>query len=159
MRIYLVRHAHAGSRSDWEGDDRLRPLSPKGRKRADELPEVLGQQGIERLASSHYLRCTQTLAPLADRLGLEVEDSPALAEGASLAQGIELIESLVADGRTAALCSHGDVIPELLAGLARRGTHLDPDGACPKGSVWVLTVADGVVTHGIYAGTGALPVG
>lgn len=159
MRIYLVRHAHAGARRAWEGDDHLRPLSPKGWARANQLPDLLGQVGIETLLSSRYVRCTQTLGPLASRLGRGVQEHDALAEGARLSQGIGLVESLVDDGRTAALCSHGDVIPELLAGLARRGTHLDPGGACPKGSIWILSVADGEVTHGTYAGTGTLPVG
>jgi phosphohistidine phosphatase SixA len=160
MRIFLVRHAHAGSRERWgEAPDHERPLSAKGWDRANELADILDDQGIGRLVSSHYLRCTQTFGPLAARLGVEVEEHPALAEGASLAAGIDLIEALVADGNTAALSSHGDVVPQLLEGLARRGTTLDPNGRCPKGSVWILTVRDGEVDRAIYAGTGALPVG
>jgi broad specificity phosphatase PhoE len=120
---------------------------------------VLGDQGIGRLFSSHTLRCTQSFGPLAAAIDVPVEEHPALAEGAPLASGIQLVETLVTAGQTAALCSHGDVIPELLAGLARRGATLDPNGRCPKGSVWILTVADGRVTHGIYAGTGKLPSG
>jgi phosphohistidine phosphatase SixA len=160
MRIFLVRHAHAGSREARNGaPDHERPLSAKGWARANDLAGVLADQGIGRLLSSHYLRCTQTLGPLASSLGLDVEEHPALAEGAPLAPGIELVEALVTAGQTAALCSHGDVIPELLAGLARRGTVLDPNGRCPKGSVWVLTAADGEITHALYAGTDGLPLG
>ncbi len=159
MRLFLVRHAHAGSRHEWTGaPDHERPLSPRGQDRANQLADVLGDQGVERLLSSHYLRCTQTFGPLAARLGVEVEDHPALAEGASLASGIELVESLVEAGTTAALCSHGDIIPELLAGLARRGVELDPNGRCPKGSVWILTVAEGRVDRAIYGGTEGLPI-
>ena len=160
MRIFLVRHAHAGSRHAWDGaPDHERPLSASGWERAAQLVDVLGDQGIGRLLSSHYVRCTQTLGPLAAHLGLEVEEHPALAEGASLAAGIELVEALAAGHDTAALCSHGDVIPELLAGLARRGVVLDPNGRCPKGSVWILMVADGEVTHAHYAGTDGLLAG
>jgi phosphohistidine phosphatase SixA len=159
MRIFLVRHAHAGSRHDWDGGpDHERPLTPDGWQRANQLIDVLGGQGVARLLSSHFLRCTQTLGPLAAHLGLQVETHPALAEGAPLAAGIDLVESLVADATTAALCSHGDVIPELLAGLARRGVELDPRGRCPKGSVWVLEVEGGAVARARYAGVDRRPI-
>jgi hypothetical protein len=42
--------------------------------------------------------------------------------------------------------SHGDVIPELLAALARRGVDLGDDPRCRKGSTWVLDVEAGAVT-------------
>lgn len=151
MRIFLVRHAHAGSRSAWDDADHLRPLSPKGWARANELALELADEGIGRLLSSSFVRCTQTLGPLAAKVGVDIVDHVALTEGASLASGIDLIEELLAAGTTAALCSHGDVIPELLVGLARRGTLIDPDGACPKGSVWILEVADRAVTRAVYA--------
>ena len=35
--LYLVRHAKAGERRLWDGDDLDRPLSPKGWKQADLL--------------------------------------------------------------------------------------------------------------------------
>jgi phosphohistidine phosphatase SixA len=160
MRIFLVRHAHAGSRHDWDGaPDHERPLSAAGWDRANQLVDVLGDQGIDRLLSSHYVRCTQTFGPLAAHLGVDIEQHPALAEGASLAAGIELVGALAAGDDTAAVCSHGDVIPELLAGLARRGVELDPNGRCPKGSVWILTVSEGEITHAVYAGTDGLPLG
>lgn len=159
MPLYLVRHAHAGRRDAWVGPDGHRPLSEKGRRRADELAEQLAGLGIARILSSPLVRCVETVDPLAERLGLPVEHSEALREGAALAAGIALVEELAASGTVAALCSHGDVIPELLAGLARRGARLDPDGAVPKGSVWVLHVRDGEVVEAAYAGVGPLPRG
>lgn len=152
MRIFLVRHAHAGSRQAWEEPDHLRPLTEKGWRQADEIAVELADVGLQRLLSSHYLRCTQSFGPLAAKLALPVEDHPALAEGATLASGIELIESLIASGTTAALCSHGDIIPELLNGLARRGAEVDPNGACPKGSIWSLEVEGGAVVRAHYHG-------
>ena len=156
MRIFVVRHAHAGSRSEWDEADHHRPLSPQGLERSARIGEQLANQGISRLVSSPYVRCIQTLEPLATRSGLTVETSDTLAEGASPVSTVALVEDLIAEGVTAALCSHGDVIPELLAALARRGADLDPEGRCQKGSIWILTVADGVVTSGIYAGKGDL---
>ncbi|QGG94537.1 SixA phosphatase family protein [Actinomarinicola tropica] len=159
MPLYLVRHAHAGRRDAWVGPDGHRPLSDKGRRRADELGQELADLGIARILSSPLIRCVETMEPLAARLGLSVEHDDALREGAALAAGITLVEGLAREGTVAALCSHGDVIPELLAGLARRGARLDPDGACPKGSVWVLHVRDGEVVEADYAGLGPLPRG
>ncbi len=152
MPLYLVRHAHAGSRREWDGPDAARPLSPKGRRRAVEIGELLAESGVERVLSSPLVRCVETMEPLATLLDVEVERSEPLREGASPTASIGLVEELAAAGTVAALCSHGDVIPDVLAGLARRGARLDPDGACPKGSIWVLDVHGGVVTDARYAG-------
>lgn len=157
MPLYLVRHAHAGSRHKWDGPDELRPLSRKGRGRAEEIGELLAGCGVERVLSSPLVRCVQSVEPLAARIGTEVERSDPLREGASLAESIGLVEELAAAGTTAVLCSHGDVIPEVLTALARRGARLDRDGALPKGSIWVLDVAGGVVTDARYAGSGPPP--
>jgi broad specificity phosphatase PhoE len=35
--FYVIRHAKAGSRGNWTGDDRLRPLTKKGQKQAEDL--------------------------------------------------------------------------------------------------------------------------
>lgn len=37
MRVLLVRHARAGDRGEWVGDDAHRPLDAKGRKQAKRL--------------------------------------------------------------------------------------------------------------------------
>lgn len=155
MSLYVIRHAHAGSRHGWDGPDGDRPLSTKGRARAGEIGEQLGTDGIERVLTSPLVRCVETVEPLAARLGLAVEHAEALREGARLADTIDLVESLAAAGTVAALCSHGDVIPELLAGLARRGVPLDPDGACPKGSIWRLPIEAGTVARAEYLGATA----
>ena len=82
MTLYLVRHAKAGSRSSWDGDDRLRPLTKMGRREAEGIADLLRDAPLERVLSSPYVRCTETVAPLAARRGLEVEEHDALAEGA-----------------------------------------------------------------------------
>ena len=52
MRLYVVRHAHAGSRSAWEGPDEDRPLSPKGHRQSVAIAEALAAVGSTRLVSS-----------------------------------------------------------------------------------------------------------
>ena len=82
MAVLLVRHAEAGDRHHWDGPDEQRPLSQEGRAQAEALPETLAEFGVARVLSSPYLRCTQTVEPLAAALRLPVEPSDDLAEGA-----------------------------------------------------------------------------
>ncbi len=67
--IYLVRHAKAGDRAGYDGDDTLRPLSGKGRRQAVAICERLSRLIVKLpdalLLSSPYIRCIQTLEPLA----------------------------------------------------------------------------------------------
>ena len=167
-RSYLVRHAEAGDRHAWPDADELRPLTEEGRRQAEALVVLLADAEIDRLVSSPYVRCVQTLEPLAAARGLKVETSPVLAEGAGGRGAVELLstdEAFVA-------CSHGDVIEEALDLLAEAGVPLEgrprgapqgagssprgaPQGAgstqaeTPKGAVWDLDVRDGVIVKGV----------
>lgn len=137
MKLYVVRHAHAGNRSTWAQDDRLRPLSTKGWRQATALALQLGDAGITKLVSSPSMRCVETLRPLADRLGLVIEDDERLAEGGDGEDALALAEELRRAGSGAAvLCSHGDVIPDLLWELRGTGTTFHNPLVWPKGSVW-----------------------
>lgn len=130
MRALLVRHARAGARAEWAGDDRLRPLDARGRRQAERLADRLGELGATRLLSSPYLRCIQTLEPAARQLGLELEQRDELAEGASAAEVLALLEELA--GFVPALSTHGDVIEAVLG-----------DREAKKGAVWVVEAAGG----------------
>jgi broad specificity phosphatase PhoE len=136
-KLYVVRHADAGSRGRDDEPDELRRLSARGQRQADALREQLAEVGIQRLVASPYTRCIDTLAPLAKHLGLEVESDQRLAEGMGFVGALELAEEL--RGSTAALCSHGDVIPDLLEALLRRGTKLKDEPRWQKASTWVFT--------------------
>jgi phosphohistidine phosphatase SixA len=120
MSVILLRHASAGDRNDWHGDDRLRPLDKRGRKQAERLRDVLLARDVKRVLSSPYVRCTQTVAPL----GLDIEPDDRLAEGASPEGTLELLAAL--DGAVA--CTHGDVIEALLGRSLRKGGAVVIDG-------------------------------
>ena len=96
--IYLVRHAKAGDRSSWDGDDTIRPLSGKGRRQAvaisDRLFDLIAAHPDAQLISSPYIRCMQTLEPLAARLHSQVLADPRLAEGYNRDGALELISTL-----------------------------------------------------------------
>jgi broad specificity phosphatase PhoE len=141
MKVHLVRHAAAGHRSAWSGgDDTERPLTRKGWSQAAGIAEALAGQGITRLVSSPYVRCIQTLEPLAGELGIPVRTDRRLEEGAGGDAALDLAAELAADGEgDAVLCSHGDIIPELLHLVRCDGTRFKEPLVWPKGSTWVLT--------------------
>jgi 8-oxo-dGTP diphosphatase len=147
VTIYLVRHAKAGSRKAWSGDDALRPLSKAGRAQARAIAKSLAKADITRIVSSPYVRCRETVEPLAERLGLEVTPADELAEGASLTDALRLVEKV--SDENVVLCSHGDVIGALLHHYAQMGVPLDTD-RLEKASVWVLDAPDGVVRSAHY---------
>jgi phosphohistidine phosphatase SixA len=115
LSVILLRHASAGDRDEWDGDDLLRPLDKRGRKQAKRLRDMLLAHGIRRVVSSPYVRCTETVAPL----GLEIERDDRLAEGAPPSRTLELLAGL----DDAVACTHGDVIEAVL------GRHLPKGGA------------------------------
>ena len=152
MPILLVRHAKAGNRQDWAGDDRLRPLSPTGATQADELAKRLAPYQPVRVLASPFVRCRQTVEPLAEAAGVEVEDCLGLAEGRSQ-EAVALIRRLVADAEETSIvmCSHGDVIAEVLDYFAAEGElHLRRARRCAKGSTWVLEVSEGRLVRATY---------
>jgi 8-oxo-dGTP diphosphatase len=137
MRVLLVRHARAGDRGEWTGDDALRPLDGKGRKQAKRLAKRLEQLAATRLVSSPALRCVQTFEPAAKRLGLPLEQRDELAEGGGPDELLSLLGDL---GGSPALSTHGDVIAEVVGW----------DAPCKKGSIWILEVESGVIRAEAY---------
>jgi broad specificity phosphatase PhoE len=115
----LVRHAKAGKRRDWEGDDRLRPLDDKGWRQAEGLVETLSEYPVTRLASSGATRCVQTLEPLAEALGLAIESRRELEEGATPEETIALMAEL---GDAAVLSTHGDILENLFGEEGQKGS-------------------------------------
>jgi 8-oxo-dGTP diphosphatase len=149
VAVFVVRHAKAGDREAWEGDDRLRPLSKSGWQQARALPDLLEDARITRILSSPYLRCLQTVEPLAERVRIKVEMTAALAEGAGPGPIFRFVRSL--KGLDAVLCTHGDVMQELVERLERLGiVPASQVDQLAKGSTWVLTERRGEVAAARY---------
>ena len=115
MTSVLLRHASAGDRDDWDGDDEHRPLDEHGHRQAAALVELLRPLGVRRVVSSPYVRCVETVEPLALALGLPVEEDRRLGEGA----GRAALELLREDG--VVCCTHGDVIEHVLGHGLKKG--------------------------------------
>jgi 8-oxo-dGTP diphosphatase len=146
-RIYLVRHAKAGSRSRWEGDDRHRPLSTAGERQARKLTRTFSELEVAQVCSSPYVRCVETVRPIAEQRGLDVVHDPAFAEGG--ATEAALARLLDAPGGTV-VCSHGDVIPAVVELLASDGLVIEGQTGWRKGSTWVLEREDGRFVRARY---------
>lgn len=100
-RILLVRHAETAG----EGSDP--GLSEAGRRRAEGLADRLAEEGVERILSTDLRRTRETAAPLAGRLGVELEiyDHRALSDVA---------ERLRAEGGVVLVVGHSNTTPALV---------------------------------------------
>ena len=134
-QLYLVRHAKAGERRLWSGDDIDRPLSKRGWKQAELVGKRLAKLEPSLLCASPYVRCVQTLEPLATRLEMTVQIEHRLSEDEPIEPVIELLGELPPG---AVMCSHGDIIPATLRTLDRNGAKLRGPSDWRKASVWVL---------------------
>jgi len=141
MTIYLVRHASAGHRNGADPHDGERHLDTKGLAQAAAVATHLGARPIEAVLSSPYPRCVETVERLATELGLEVAIDKRLAEGTDIERSWKVLEKWAA--RTVVLCSHGDVIPDLIRRNQVRGMHIPGSSGWSKGSVWALDGWDG----------------
>jgi 8-oxo-(d)GTP phosphatase len=148
LRQYLVRHAKAGRRSAWTGPDDLRPLSKAGRQQAAAIAAHLSSTTISGIVSSPFLRCRQTVEPLAAERHLPVDLAEALTEGADVVELLRLIDKVAE--RPTVLCTHGDVIARLLEHLDAIGVPLDGGRQLTKGSIWVLDLEGGEIVGARY---------
>ena len=146
--MWFVRHAVAGDRSKWEGDDRDRPLTKKGKKQADRIAERLLDQGVEMVLSSPYERCVRTVKPLAKAIGAKLRIEECLAEDPDIDEAYNLVHEIA--GSNAVICSHGDVIPAIINRLMWLGLTLNSRFYCSPGSIWEIGVEQGRYTTGRY---------
>lgn len=145
MPLLLVRHAHAGRRSAYRGDDRQRPLSKRGMAQAMALVPVLVAYRPARVLSSPSVRCSETVRPTADALSLAVETVDELAEGHE-AETVLMVRRMAGEpaepgqpaGASAVLCTHGDGASALLDWLQSTGGAPPGQARLQKGDAWVL---------------------
>jgi 8-oxo-(d)GTP phosphatase len=146
--VFLLRHAAAGDRASFEGVDSTRPLTKKGRRQAAAIAESLAARGIERIYTSPYTRCVESVKPLAKLTGAKIRKHEALAEGPDVDAAYALVDDLV--GYNAVLCSHGDVIPAVINRMMWAGLTLESRFYCSKGSTWEIDLEAGRFTTARY---------
>jgi 8-oxo-dGTP diphosphatase len=144
--LLLVRHAEAGTRAAFGGQDEHRPLSATGAEQRAALHRLLPLFGPARVYAAPRTRCEQTVSPVAEELRTELHRETVLSEEGyrnNPTAGMQRLLDIVDEPGVAVVCSQGGVIPDLvarLAGSSGLGLHEVP---CAKGSVWTLTFQDG----------------
>jgi 8-oxo-dGTP diphosphatase len=146
-QVHLIRHAKAKNRTEWAEPDELRPLTKRGRREAIAIAERLESDPPGRLVSSPFVRCVQTFEPLAVTLGLPIETTELLAEGAEGEGALDLMLSLARTGPLAC-CTHGDVLYDVMRTIMASGVRLEGPLDTPVASAWVLDVEEGRVVEG-----------
>jgi 8-oxo-(d)GTP phosphatase len=145
----LLRHASAGRKDAWRGDDALRPLDERGRAEARILTELLACFGPRRVISSATERCVATVRPYAERIGAVIEAEPAFTAGHRPAEAAQArMAELIAQPSPMVICGHRENLPVLLReALTDLDDHQPADEwSPPKGGFWVLHIADGTLS-------------
>jgi phosphohistidine phosphatase SixA len=149
--VHVVRHAKAKNRLEWDHPDEARPLTKRGRREAIALAERLGGHEVVRLVSSPYVRCVQTLEPLALAVDLPIETTELLAEGSAGEDAASLLVSLAGGSDGPIVCStHGDVLYEVARVVAASGVALPGPWDAPVASAWVFEVGSGAFVGGRF---------
>jgi 8-oxo-dGTP pyrophosphatase MutT (NUDIX family)/phosphohistidine phosphatase SixA len=136
--VILLRHASAGERDAWRGDDFVRPLDEAGQTTAKALAPLLTVYEPTRIVSARPVRCVQSVEPLATLTGLPVEVDDRFDESAEATSTAGVVRSLAADGGVTIVCSQGGLIPDVVGLLSGRAATAY---RTPKGSAWVLGFA------------------
>jgi 8-oxo-(d)GTP phosphatase len=158
--VMIVRHATAGSKARYKGDDRKRPLDKHGRAQAESLVGQLLAFGAGDLFAADRLRCRQTLDPLAEELDAVIRDEPELTEEAyanNRKATRQRILEIAATSVTPVICTQGKVIPDLIAWWCERDGVRPDKSRNRKGSTWVMSLSDDRLVAADHIGSPLAP--
>jgi 8-oxo-dGTP diphosphatase len=145
----LLRHASAGSKRTWHGDDLARPLDPGGAADAERLAPLLACFGSCRVISSPATRCVATVQPYAalTAVAAEIDADLTAGPGASASLALPKLAGQVVDSAQPTLiCAHGENLPVLLAAICADLGASPPAGpSLRKAAWWVLHAAAGTL--------------
>lgn len=167
FQITLLRHAKAESRSAETLQDSLRLLTHAGEEQAETLVPMLECFTPQRIFTSTAQRCRSTVAPLAEHLGLRVREKEELSQdhwdAGDLAATRKLIGKIVKRGRSAVVCSHRPVLPDLarelvLATGSVPGDYIEAATALPPAGFSVFHLSRTKPGAGIL-GVESYPIG
>ena len=140
--MILLRHASAGSKSAWKGDDSARPLDAEGAQHARTLAGLLRCFGVSRVVSAPAERCVATVRPYAATVGgVEVEPAFDATHGRSGGgpDAEVAARKLTAAGGPVVICAHRENLPVLAAAAyAELGAGRPPGKPLHKAEFLVL---------------------
>ncbi|MCC3764029.1 NUDIX hydrolase [Glycomyces sp. TRM65418] len=142
--LIFIRHAVALSKADWFDQDELRPLNQRGRERAQQLEVLLAAYPTGAAYSASSARCLETLLPYCAAEGIPVSGLPEFTPGtAKPGQAEARLDEILASGKPAVVCGHGETIDELIAWVSGRLGAPVHEGPLEKGSFVVFHTAGG----------------
>ena len=148
--IIALRHGKAVAPDAWDGPDSTRPLMLRGQAQATSVAPAIAAFAPAKLISSSAVRCQSTIAPLAETIGLPVRSSDAISQDAhedGTADVAGVIAKRLAKKRTAVLCSHGPVLPEILAEIGRQTNAASADTRAALRQASSLGTGEYAVVH------------
>jgi len=119
--LVLLRHGKAVGRSGWKGADAARPLVERGVKQAAGLVDTLTAWAPKRIVSSPAVRCATTVAPLSAATGIPIKRDERISQDAWESGDADVRRAVgkrVRSGKSAVLCGHGPVLPEMVREIA-----------------------------------------
>jgi 8-oxo-dGTP pyrophosphatase MutT (NUDIX family)/phosphohistidine phosphatase SixA len=158
--LIVLRHGKAVPPTTWQGSDATRPLLERGTAQATGIAPGIAAFRPKKLITSSAARCVATIAPLGQLIAISPTETDVISQEAfesGASGGIrELLEKRIKKGKTTVLCSHGPVIPEIIAEIAGL-TNTPPTteflsmGELATGEFSVLHIATEHPTSGIVA--------
>lgn len=112
--IVVVRHAEKST------DDPSDPsISAIGQERARALSSVLRDAGVTDIYTTHYKRTRQTAEPLAQQLGIAIQERPINAAN-SATYARDLAQEILARsaGKAVLVVGHSNTVPEIVKALS-----------------------------------------
>lgn len=157
--IVVLRHAKALGRDEFDGEDALRPLAPRGLRQAKAIVAPLQAFGVRKIYTSDAVRCVSTVTPVSAATGRKIHRVPELSQDAwedGTSDVRAAVGARVRAGKPAVLCSHGPVLGDILRELALatgtlRGSYLDDAAALPVGAFSVAHLSAAHPGSGIVA--------
>lgn len=162
--LIALRHGKAAPRGDWDGPDATRPLTARGVKQAAADVPTITAWRPKRIVTSDAVRCVATVAPLVAATGVKPRREPSISqdayeEGRGDVRGV--VGKRVRSRKTAVLCSHGPVLPEIMREIAlatgtMQGAYLHDAADLDTGGFSVVHLsasnpASGIISIETYA--------
>jgi len=128
--LILLRHASAGHKADWKGDDSARPLDAEGERDASALTGLLRCFGVSRVVSAPAERCVATVRPYSAAAdGVEVEPAFDVTHHRGAGPDAEkAVATLAAAGEPVVICAHRENLPDLIAAACAELGAAPPSG-------------------------------
>ena len=120
--VIALRHGKAVNPGSWDGPDATRPLLQRGSDQALSVAPAIAAYAPQKLVSSTAARCLATIQPLSGYTGLAVSATAKISQDAfedGTSAVASVVEKRLAKRRTVVLCSHGPVLPEIIAEVGR----------------------------------------